>query len=102
MFLNLLWLSIILGIALFDLREHEGVAPAHRAAPSQLLQFTSGGHILAFGSAGVYVAGGSHALHVEFVNPRAINPVSDAVSHDFTPAKAQHARPLSRVTYPNL
>ena len=102
LFLNLLWLPIILVVTLFEVRQHEAGKPVDRTAPSQLLQFTSGGHILGFASGGVYVASGSHALHVEFVNPRATNPVSDAAPGDGMPGDAQRVAPLSRVTYPNL
>src|SRR5207302_1665646 len=102
LFLNLLWLPIILVVTLFEVRQHEAGKPVDRAAPSQLLQFTSGGHILGFASGGVYVAGGSHALHVEFVNPRTTNPVSDATPGDGMPGNVERVAPLSRVTYPNL
>src|SRR5437879_13502182 len=78
LFLNLLWLPIILAVALFVIRQHEAGRPVDRTAPNHILQFTSGGHVLGFAAGGVYVASGSHALHVEFVNPRATNPVSDA------------------------
>src|SRR5712692_4103019 len=102
LFLNLLWLPIILVVALFEVRQHEAGRLVPRTAPNRLLQFTSGGHILGFASGGVYVAGGSHALHVEFVNPRATNPVSDAAPGDGKPVNVQRVAPLSRVTYPNL
>src|SRR6266446_4313237 len=102
LFLNLLWLPIILVVTLFEVRQHEAGKPVDRTAPSQLLQFTSGGHILGFASGGVYVAGGSHALHVEFVNPRTTNPVSDATPGDGMPGNVERVASLSRVTYPNL
>src|SRR5437660_994672 len=102
LFLNLLWLPIIFAVALFVIRQHEAGRPVDRTAPNHILQFTSGGHVLGFAAGGVYVASGSHALHVEFVNPRATNPVSNAGPGDGMPGNAQHATPLSRVTYPNL
>src|SRR5438876_4224725 len=40
-------------------------------AGDDLLQFTSGGHILGFSADGLYVASGSHALRVEFINSHA-------------------------------
>src|SRR5207244_2133 len=76
--------------------------PVPRRTTSSPLQFTSRGHVLGFSSDGVYVAGGSHALRVEFVNARPTNPASDTVTGDGTPSDAQRAAPLSRVTYPNL
>jgi hypothetical protein len=102
LFLNLLWLPIILALAFLVVRQYEAGKPLHRTGPNQILQFTSGGHILGFASGGVYVASGSHALHVEFVNPRVTNPVSDAAPGDGMPGNAQRVAPLSRVTYPNL
>jgi hypothetical protein len=102
LFLNLLWLPIILALAFFVVRQHGAGKPIRRTGPSQILQFTSGRHVLGFASGGVYVAGGSHALHVEFVNPSATNPVSNSAPGDGIPGNAQRVAPLSRVTYPNL
>lgn len=63
-----------------------------------LAEFTSSGHIIGFASDSVYVAGGSHALRVEFVGANAVAPQSD------TPADTHGnaAPPLSRVIYANL
>jgi hypothetical protein len=62
-----------------------------------LLQFTSGGHILGFNAGGVVVATGSHAYRVQFVNA-ATTPVADtSAAHE-----GSGAPPLSRVTYPDL
>src|SRR6202521_2800872 len=115
--INLLWLPLALIVAVFVMWEgkasrgfqlvlHErsdsnGSTIHHPkcepAVPKDILQFTSGGHILGFAADSVYVAGGSHAIRVQFVNPRAINPISSAV-----PGGTQRAAPLSQVTYPNL
>ncbi|HYJ04970.1 MAG TPA: SBBP repeat-containing protein, partial [Chthoniobacterales bacterium] len=65
--------------------------------PDNLLQFTSGGHILGFAADAIYVAGRSHSLRVQFVNARPTKPTSAAA-----PNGAQRAIPLSQVTYPNL
>src|SRR5580700_8024030 len=100
--LNLLWLPIILALAFFVARQHGAGKPIPRTGPSQILQFTSSRHVLGFAPGGVYVASGSHALHVEFVNPRATSPMSDAAPGDDMPGNAQRVAPLSRVTYPNL
>ena len=63
----------------------------------RFLQFTSGGHALGFAVDGMYAATGSHALHVDFVGSRLVQPLAD------TPAiAAGKAAPLSRVTYPDL
>jgi hypothetical protein len=51
-------------------------ARAEAPAPDELLQFTSGGHILGFGADGVVAATGSHAYRVQFVNAAAA-PVAD-------------------------
>jgi hypothetical protein len=78
------------------------VGSAHPKAPDKILQFTSGGHVLGFGSDGVTVAGGSHALRVQFVNAHRSVPVSDGPSGKGLPGDTQRAAPLSKVTYANL
>ncbi len=71
--------------------------PAAAQSPNALLQFTAGGHILGFGSDGIYAATGSHALHVEFVGARVVQPQAEApTSPGGGPA------PLNRVQYPDL
>jgi hypothetical protein len=86
---------------------HEsGTAFQTAASGTELLQFSTGGHVLGFAADGVCVASGSHALRVEFVNARATNPVSDAAPGDAATSQAlsntQRAARLSQVTYPNL
>jgi len=63
---------------------------------TQMPQFTAGGHILGFGSSGIYAATGSHALHVGFVGAKNIQPQVES------PGAEGKAAPLSRVEYPNL
>jgi hypothetical protein len=70
---------------------------SHSLAPHDILQFASGRHVLGFAADALYVASGSHALRVQFVNARPTTPVGVAVS-----AGAQGTPQLSRVTYPNL
>jgi hypothetical protein len=117
-FRSLLWLP--LAVALFAVRpseapgysHHQKVVPGDRSAldgvavnnpsshspvPHDVLQFASGGHILGFAADALYVASGSHALRVQFVNARPTTPVG-AVASD----GAQGAPRLSQVTYPNL
>jgi hypothetical protein len=67
------------------------------ATDSGSMQFTHGGHALAFGPTGVIVAGGDHALTVEFVgaNPREPQPST-------APSTDGRTQPLDRVTYPDL
>ena len=65
--------------------------------PNDILQFTSGGHIVGFAADAVYVASNSHALRVQFINARATRPASAAA-----PSGAQRAAALSQVSYPNL
>jgi len=71
------------------------------AAPSDdgadFLQFTSGEHVLGFAPQAMYVASGSHALHIEFVNAEPIRPLTAAPQ-----SNAAGAAPLGEVTYPNL
>jgi hypothetical protein len=72
-------------------------ATTETSHPDDLLQFTSGGHILGFTADGVYAASGGHAYRVQFVNA-ATAPVADT-----PPAEGGGGVPaLSRVTYPNL
>jgi hypothetical protein len=67
-----------------------------RADPT-LLQFVSAGHVLGFAQDSVYVAGGTHALRVEFVNAYLTAPFSAARTGETT-----RAAPLIEVSYPNL
>ena len=110
LFLSLLFVSTAIAVSAFGQRPN--AVPSQRdqstettiqnpkrdlSGPSDILQFTSGGHILGFAADAVYVASGSHALRVEFVNPRATKPLS-AVERN----GEQRAAPLSQVIYPNL
>jgi hypothetical protein len=72
-------------------------AQAVDAAPQSWLQFTSHGHALGFAAEGVYVAAGSHALHVEFLGANAVLPQSDAPGEGTGGTAALH-----RVTYADL
>lgn len=117
--LNLLWLPLAIAVV-FVMRQSEPARSFHNpeivpseliasdrvtindpqgdlTAPNDILQFASGGHVLGFASDAVYVAGGSHALRVQFVNPRKTHPISTAA-----PKGTQRAASLSQVTYPNL
>jgi hypothetical protein len=99
---NLLWVIILLGATVFINGQVEAAGSTLPEAADKVLQFTSGGHVLGFGSDGVTVAGGSHALRVQFVNAHNSIPVSDGPSGKGLPGNTQQAAPLSRVTYPNL
>ena len=92
-----LWLTGLLVLLLLGLSTPAGAAPPAEVDPAELLQFTSGGHILGFAPDGVYAATGSHAYRVEFVDA-AVTPVADTPTGDGDSG----ALPLSRVTYPNL
>ncbi|MEY2518651.1 MAG: hypothetical protein QOF24_410 [Verrucomicrobiota bacterium] len=117
--LNLLWLPLAIAVV-FVMRQSEPDCSLHNpklafseliasgganiknsegdlTTSNDILQFTSGGHTLGFAANAVYVAGGSHALRVQFVNPRRTHPVSTD-----PPKGAQRAASLSQVTYPNL
>ncbi|MBZ5536572.1 MAG: SBBP repeat-containing protein [Acidobacteriia bacterium] len=102
LFVKLLWSIILVVIAIFINRQVEAAEPTHPNSSDKILQFTSSGHILGFGAEGVYVASGSHALRVQFVNARNSNPVSNGSSNSAVPGDKQHATPLSQVTYANL
>ena len=66
-------------------------------ARQDLLQFTSAGHVLAFRSDGLYVAGGDHMLHVGFVGTSGIAPeTANSLRHG---GKVQT---LVRVSYHDL
>ena len=68
-------------------------------AAKDIVQFTSSGHVLGFASNCVYVAGGSHALRVDFINSHSSAPLSVAANNKDDKKKAA---PLSQVIYPNL
>jgi hypothetical protein len=62
--------------------------------PPEMLQFAAGGHALGFTEDGVYTATGSHALHMEFVGAKSVQPQSA------TSAEGQNqVSALGRVTY---
>jgi len=74
--LALVTIAILAAVTAFTVREGEVTKTAHLTAPKDILQFTSGGHVLGFAKTGVYVATGSHALRVEFVNAHSTTPLS--------------------------
>ena len=88
------------GAVVFVGRHSEAGKATDPTATNDILQFTSSGHVLGFAMNSVYVANGSHALRVEFVNARSTNPVGAAAPSDGKSDKK--ATPLSQVTYPNL
>ena len=113
--LHLVWLPLAVAV-LFVVRQDEAARSFHHPqlvlnergasdgatvnspkcqppAPGDILQFASGGHVLGFSADAIYVASGSQALRVQFVDPRATNPVSTVL-----PGGAQRAAPLSQVT----
>ena len=46
----------------------------------ELVQFTSGGHVLGFNSDSVYITSGSHALREEFIGANRVIPIGDQPS----------------------
>ena len=60
-----------------------------------LLQFKAGGHVLGFSAGGFTAATGSHALHVDFIDSRNVQPQAQVPG-------GGHAVPLEAVFYPNL
>jgi len=67
----------------------------------ELQQYTAGGHVLGFQKGEMFVASGDHALRVEFVNARPVSPAEGAKSQDPENSR-QAAKPLGKVSYPNL
>ena len=74
-----------------------GLPKCDPKGPKDILRFTSAGQVLGFAADAFYVAGGSHALRVQFVEAHPSKPVSLLAS-----GNAQSAAPLSQITYPNL
>jgi hypothetical protein len=68
------------------------------AAPGDLLQFQSGGHVVGFAPDKMVLSNGTYALRVEFVDANAVAP--QAV--DGVVATGGAAPQLAQVTYPNL
>jgi len=98
--LALVTIGMLATVTAFTVREGEVGKTAHSTAPKDILQFTSGGHVLGFAKTGVYVASGSHALRVEFVNSHSISPAGAPAPSAANSDK--QATPLSQVTYSNL
>ena len=66
-------------------------------AESDLLQFTSGGHVLGFNSEGVMLASADHVLKTDFLNAHAVSPQSDSMDlKDISGSTPD----FSRVEYP--
>jgi hypothetical protein len=63
-----------------------------------LTPISAGGHVLGFASDSVYVATGSHALRVEFVEAQDVSPQADGASE----AQQGKAAALSHVSYVGL
>jgi hypothetical protein len=95
-FKKLLALSIAI-VIVASLARQSTASPVEANVPGSALQFTSGGHLLSFDANAIYVAGGSHALRIQFVDPCATNPIASGVGHH-----SRGAGPLSPVTYSNL
>src|SRR5436309_1518245 len=91
-FVTLACVAILVGITGFINHQVGAGKLTHPAASTQatiresdrdiadMLQFTSGGQVLGFAADGIYVAGGSHALRVGFVNAGETKPFSDGAS----------------------
>jgi len=79
---------------------HAQFSPAHAKTPDgkDILQFTSGGHILGFSPDSMYLASGSHMLKAEFAGKaKSVTPVSkEGPSRDGKPQL------FNKVTYQNV
>ncbi|MBI2865432.1 MAG: hypothetical protein HYX94_12835 [Chloroflexi bacterium] len=93
--------------------------PPAASAPSDLLSFTAGGHVLGFQATGVYVAGSNRLLKVEFAGTAGVAPVvegapgngSASPSDPSNPDRSvpgqgraglEGASPLGKVTYRDI
>lgn len=73
------------------------------ADSAKILQFTAGGHILGFTSGGMYAATGNHALHVDFVGAKNVEPQADTQTPSLNQKdSASKTHPLHHVQYHNL
>src|SRR5262249_42571101 len=75
-------------------------AKAVSAPDVSVNQYTSGGHVLGFDSAGYYVSNGTFALRVSFDNARPVRASADDDAR--TSAAETQANPLTRVSYAGL
>jgi len=71
--------------------------PAQSSDTSEMLKFTSSGHVLGFQKNGVYVASGSYVLNEGFVEARGTAPQTDR-----PPAKGSKVQTFEKVIYPDL
>ena len=90
-------IGLCLLMALFFVYALINPAHAKTAEGKDLLQFTSGSHVLGFSAGSVRLASGTHMLKVDFVGGNTIAPV--AKEGTSSEGKVQ---PLTRVTYPNV
>ena len=99
MFHKNLFKLILLVVSLFLFSEGPslGARIPDGGGNSDLLQFTSGGHVLGFKPEGVYVASGDHMLKVTFQNARNVTPITEPGQ-----SSDKKAQPLTKVTYPAL
>ena len=93
-------------LALSVLIRAGAVAQAAPAEPimNQLLQFTSGGHVIGFAPTQVYLAALDHALRIEFAGAAGVTPVAARADANST-RQAQplgQSKPLGVVTYREL
>jgi hypothetical protein len=67
----------------------------------EMLQFTSGGHLLGFQKRDVIIASGDHALRIEFIDARTVSPMTEEIALD-TVNDSKAALPLGSVIYRDL
>lgn len=94
-FRNLVLCIAIAGFASATCRSE--ASPIKGTASDGSLQFSSGGHLVGFEPGAIYVAGGSHALRIQFVDPCVTNPTSTDAQNSVA-----GVAPLSQVSYSNL
>ncbi len=79
---------------LYNFDAHQDASPATAPNTDAHLRFTSGGHVLGFGSSSVYMAGLDHTIHIEFVDSRPVQPIAEG------PAALQNGiAPLGKIIY---
>ena len=72
---------------------HSAISPKK----TEILQFTSAGHVLGFHKSGVYMATGNHLLWECFVDTKGVSPLADHL-----PTKNGRDESLGSVSYSNL
>ncbi|MBW1812897.1 MAG: hypothetical protein JRJ39_04245 [Deltaproteobacteria bacterium] len=88
-FLTLLTMVIAVAVGQAAMSQKQS---AQSSDTSEMLQFTSSGHVLGFQKSGVYVASGSYLLREGFAGTKGTTPQTDR-----PPVKDKKAQPFEKV-----